>query len=41
MIQRLRALNSQQPHGDSQPPIMRSGALFCPAGIHTEKTLYI
>jgi hypothetical protein len=24
--------NSQQPHGGSQTPIMRSGALFWPAG---------
>ena len=43
IAQRLRALaansssrgpefNSQQPHGDSQPPKMRSGALFRPAG---------
>ncbi|CAO2598196.1 hypothetical protein LEMLEM_LOCUS9306, partial [Lemmus lemmus] len=27
--------NSQQPHGGSQPSVMRSGALFWPAGIHT------
>jgi hypothetical protein len=38
MAQRLRALsalaefNSQQPHGGSQPAMMRPGALFWPAG---------
>ena len=42
MAQRLRALaalsrgpefNSQQPHGGAHPSVMRSGALFWPAGI--------
>ena len=28
--------NSQQPHGDSQPSIMKSGALFWHVGEHTE-----
>ena len=32
--------NSQQPHGGSQPSVMRSGALFWPAGIHAERILY-
>ena len=48
MAQRLRALialrgpefNSQQPHSGSQPSIMKSGALFWPAGIHAGRTLY-
>ena len=26
--------DSQQPHGGSQPSVMRSGALFWPEGIH-------
>ena len=26
--------NSQQPHGGSQPPVMRYGAIFWPEGIH-------
>ena len=43
MAQRLRALSalaevlssiSSKPHGGSQSSIMRSGALFCPAGIY-------
>jgi len=33
--------NSQQPHGGSQPSVMRSGALFWPAGVHAGETLYI
>ncbi|CAO2642185.1 hypothetical protein LEMLEM_LOCUS26074 [Lemmus lemmus] len=32
--------NSRQPHGGSQPSVMRSGALFWPAGIHTDRILY-
>ena len=32
--------NSQQPHGGSQPSVMRSGALFWPAGTHAGPTLY-
>ena len=32
--------NSQQPHGGSQPSVKRSGALFWPAGIHTDRILY-
>ena len=32
--------NSQQPHGGSQPSVMRSGALFWPVGIHAGRTLY-
>ena len=32
--------NSQQPHGGSQPPVMRYGALCWPAGIHADRTLY-
>ena len=31
---RGREFNSQQPHGGSQPAIMRSGALFWPVGRH-------
>ena len=31
---------SQQPHGGSQPSVMRSGALFWPADIHTDRILY-
>jgi hypothetical protein len=26
--------NSQQPHGGSQPSMIRSGALFCPVGYY-------
>jgi len=33
--------NSQQPHGGSQPSVMRSDALFWPSGIHVGRTLYI
>jgi hypothetical protein len=42
MAQRLRGpeINSQQPHGGSQPSILRSGALFRCADIHAGKTLY-
>ncbi|XP_060238453.1 transmembrane protein 116 isoform X4 [Meriones unguiculatus] len=32
--------NSQQPHGGSQPSIMRPSALFWPAAIHGGRTLY-
>ena len=32
--------NSQQPHGGSQPSIMRTGTLFCPVGIHGDRMLY-
>ncbi|ERE75120.1 IQ domain-containing protein H [Cricetulus griseus] len=32
--------NSQQPHDGSKPSIMRSGALFWPAGTHGDITLY-
>ena len=32
--------NSQQPHGGSQPSVMRSGALFWPSGIYTDRILY-
>ena len=32
--------NFQQPHGGSQPYVMRSGALFWPAGIYAGRTLY-
>ncbi|KAM7339728.1 hypothetical protein ACRRTK_000343 [Alexandromys fortis] len=32
--------NSQQPHGGSQPFVIRSGALFWPSGIHAERILY-
>ena len=46
MAQQLRALTvlrefkSQQPHGGSQPSIMRSGALFWCVGIHADRTLH-
>jgi hypothetical protein len=42
MAQRLRGpgFNSQQPHGGSQPSIMRSGVLFWPVGGHAGRTLY-
>nr|CDQ08554.1 Bm14336 [Brugia malayi] len=49
MSQRLKGLvvlprgpefNSQQPHGGSQPSIMRSGALFWHSGIHAGRILY-
>ena len=33
--------NSQQPHGDSQPSIMRSGTLFLHASIHGRNVVYI
>ena len=33
--------NSQHPHGGSQPSIMRSDALFWPAGKHADGILYI
>jgi len=33
--------NSQQPHGDSQPSVMRSGALFWPAVTYADRMLYI
>jgi len=33
--------NSQQPHGGSQPSVMRSGALFWPAVTYAGKMLYI
>lgn len=33
--------DSQRPHGDSQPSIMRSCALFWPAGVHAGRTLYM
>ena len=32
--------NSQQPHGGSQPSIMRFGALFSQAGTHAGRTLH-
>ena len=32
--------NSQQPHGGSQPSIMRSGVLFWPAGTHADRIVY-
>ncbi|EDL40873.1 mCG1043924, partial [Mus musculus] len=32
--------NSQQPHGGSQPSIIRSGVLFWPAGIYTDISLF-
>ena len=32
--------NSQQPHGGSQPSVMRFGALFWPEDTHTDRTLY-
>jgi len=32
---------SQQPHGGSQPSVMRSDALFWPAGIHAGRKLYV
>jgi len=50
MAQQLRALdcsstgpefNSQQPHGGSQPSVMRSGALFWPAVTYAGRMLYI
>ena len=50
MAQRLRVLaalsrdpefKSQQPHGVSQPSIMRSGALFEHAGRHGRNVVYI
>ncbi|CAO2582247.1 hypothetical protein LEMLEM_LOCUS2240 [Lemmus lemmus] len=31
--------NSQQPHGGSQPSVMRSGAFFWPADIHTDRNI--
>ena len=48
MAQRLRALcssrdpefNSQQPHGNSQPSVMRSGALSWLADINAVRILY-
>uniref|UniRef100_A0A8C8W8M3 Potassium channel subfamily U member 1 n=1 Tax=Peromyscus maniculatus bairdii TaxID=230844 RepID=A0A8C8W8M3_PERMB len=36
----LDSLLATQPHGGSQPSVMRSGALFWPAGIHAGRTLY-
>ena len=33
--------NSKQPHGGSQPCIMRSGVLFWQAGTHGGRTVYI
>jgi hypothetical protein len=33
--------NSQHPHGGSPPSVVGSDALFCPAGVHTGRTLYI
>jgi len=33
--------NSQQPHGGSQPSVMRSGALFWPAVTYAGRMLYI
>ncbi|CAO2597670.1 hypothetical protein LEMLEM_LOCUS9098, partial [Lemmus lemmus] len=50
MAQRLGALpalpkgpefNSRQPHGSSQPSVMRSGALFWPAYIHRQNIVYV
>lgn len=32
--------SSEQLHDDSQPFLMRSGALFCSPGIHVDRTLY-
>ncbi|CAO2606077.1 hypothetical protein LEMLEM_LOCUS12736 [Lemmus lemmus] len=32
--------NSQQSHGGSQPSVMRSGVLFWPADIYTDRILY-
>jgi hypothetical protein len=32
--------NCQQPYGGSQPPIMKSGALFWPAGIHEDRAVH-
>jgi len=32
--------NSQQPHGGSQPSIMKSGALFWPTCVHAGGILY-
>ena len=32
--------NSQQPHGGSQTSVMRSGAVFWPAGKHVDRILY-
>jgi hypothetical protein len=32
--------NSQQPHGGSQPSVMRCGALFWPTGIYAGRMLY-
>jgi hypothetical protein len=32
--------NSQQPHGGSQPSVVRSGALFWPVGMHAGRMLY-
>jgi hypothetical protein len=49
MAQRLRALaalpevlefNSQPPHGESQPSVMSSGALFWPANVYAGRVLY-
>lgn len=34
-------LSSQQPHVGSWPLVVRSGALFCPSGIYTGRTMYI
>jgi hypothetical protein len=31
--------NSQQPHGGSQPSVMRSDAFFWHAGIHADRAL--
>jgi hypothetical protein len=31
---------SQQPHGGSQPSVMRSGALFCHEDIYAEHCVY-
>ena len=46
MAQRLRALaalaevlSSQQPYGGSQPFVMRSFALFWPAGVHAARAV--
>jgi hypothetical protein len=33
--------DSQQPHGGSQSSVMRSDALFWPAGINAGRTLYV
>ena len=39
-MSRSPEFNFQQPHGGSQPSIMRSDALFWCAGKHADRTLY-